>query len=430
MANWSAYQESLVGLPVAKRAKFGLHFKRPDGLFQADFSGAPCHYLDTDKLWKPIDTALKTVGAEYGAPGLPIRFRLDGRVAVGTHVQQTTRIGLFNPTTRAFSLLATLPNGLISDDKIIRESGIFREEITLKEGGVREELIVASMPSGGAGDWLVLETRIQGGDFPDGDTAEFSREGYQFPLPNARDANRRELLSKRFARKIGAAQYLLTGVPLAALAGAVFPVVIDPDFASTDADTYMNHLNTTTNDGNSTLIYTGTPSGNNAQYSRCLVKFDISSIPTSSTVSAVTCKLMETDAGGAGSWSTRLRRVLVSWAELQATWAERLTGTGWTTAGCASDGNDRAAGDSASVTLDGTSGNAFVEWTGATLTDDVQKFVSATYSNYGWLVEAPTAEGVANTYNSFGSSENATPGNRPVLTVVYTYIHNFGAVIG
>ena len=77
MSNWAALQEQLTGLPVAKRARHGIHFDRGNGEILANFSGAPCHFFDGG-LWKPIDTALVAIGSEYGAAGLKPRFRLDG----------------------------------------------------------------------------------------------------------------------------------------------------------------------------------------------------------------------------------------------------------------------------------------------------------------------------------------------------------------
>lgn len=57
MANWSKLQEDLMGKPVFKRAKHGIHFQNNDGSITANFSGKPCHYEDGG-IWKPIDTGL------------------------------------------------------------------------------------------------------------------------------------------------------------------------------------------------------------------------------------------------------------------------------------------------------------------------------------------------------------------------------------
>ena len=56
MANWAKAQEDLTGLPVAKRARHGIHFQKGAEI-EAHFTGKPAHYLDGG-LWKPIDTGL------------------------------------------------------------------------------------------------------------------------------------------------------------------------------------------------------------------------------------------------------------------------------------------------------------------------------------------------------------------------------------
>ncbi len=158
---------------------------------------------------------------------------------------------------------------------------------------------------------------------------------------------------------------------------------------------------------------------------RSLIKFDLSPIPPDAIVASVTLSLYELAAGdtvGMGSWAVNLHRLLRDWVELQSTWNSWKTGNSWTVAGAGSDGNDRDADVSATLTLDGAAAEAFLDWTGATLIDDVQKFVDGTYPNYGWLIQAPDAErpGVsAMVYNEWISSDHATSGWHPKLVVEY-----------
>jgi hypothetical protein len=129
MANWVAdfLERETVG-EIVKRHTHSIHTRNADGTVRADFTGAPCHYLDTDGLYKPLDTKLVAVGAEYGAPGLRARIASDGLVSVfgGTYSHLSTRIGIFKPTTKAFSSVKTIPTGQVLDDKMIAESGIWR----------------------------------------------------------------------------------------------------------------------------------------------------------------------------------------------------------------------------------------------------------------------------------------------------------------
>jgi hypothetical protein len=248
MANWVAdfltRNPDMAALPIALRAKHSIHFKLPNGQVEANFTGAPCHFQDTDGLWKPLDTKLIAIGSEYGAPGLRTRLSKNGLVRVdgGTYSHRSTLIGILNPTTKVFSAIKTIPNGLISGDQIIAEAGVWKRVLTLTETGLREEIVISALPTGTgakAGDWLVLETAVSGVSFPDGWLEDFNADGFMFPPPRTIDANRNEAPCKRYARTIGNVQYIYTGVPVSWLADAVYPVTIDPDFAGDTADGHI-----------------------------------------------------------------------------------------------------------------------------------------------------------------------------------------------
>jgi len=157
MANWVAdfllRNPDKAGWSVYKRAKHSLHLRRPDGVIEANFTGAPCHYLEGG-LWKPLDTKLLKIGTQYGAPGLRARLTRSGIVSIenSPYLHQSTRIGIFNTVTKSFSAVKTIPLGAVSDNQIIAESGIWKRVLTLTETGVREEIIIQSKPtSTGAG---------------------------------------------------------------------------------------------------------------------------------------------------------------------------------------------------------------------------------------------------------------------------------------
>lgn len=241
-------------------------------------------------------------------------------------------------------------------------------------------------------------------------------------------------LRKRFWRDGDGNDYLLVGAKVTDLnslpAGDVIfdpTTTIQPD-ATAGNDTMMVSSTATTNYGTNAAIAIGDMAGASSAGYRTLIKFDLSSIPATARVLDAGVSLYEyssSDTGGAGSWATAMIRALRDWVEAQATWNVYATASNWTTAGAASAGNDIAAVNSASVTLDGTAANAFVEWSDTTLTDDVQKFINGTYSNYGWRLAAPTAEnrGVSQMSGSlFRSSDYGTAGERPKIVVDYVTV--------
>ena len=88
-------------------------------------------------------------------------MRIDGH----DYSHRSTRIGLLNPTTKAFSSVKTIPTGKVDGARIVAESGIWQRVLTLTETGLREEIVIASKPTStgaGANDWLVLETQVSG----------------------------------------------------------------------------------------------------------------------------------------------------------------------------------------------------------------------------------------------------------------------------
>jgi hypothetical protein len=146
-----------------------------------------------------------------------------------------------------------------------------------------------------------------------------------------------------------------------------------------------------------------------------LVKFDLSSIPSGATITSATLKLVKT-GGDTGAKNLAAHRLTKNWVESQTTWNIYSTGNNWTN--ILNVTSDYAA----ATATTSVSANATYSWD---VTSDVQNFVDAVHTNYGWLMRYPfdsnTDDGVGTAFSFiFGTSENATSGNRPVLTVEYS----------
>ena len=424
MANWVAdfleRNPEQAALPVALRAKHSIHFKRPGGNIEANFTGAPCHFLDTDGLWKPLDTKLVAIGAEYGAPGLRARIAKNGLVRIegGTYSHRSTRIGIFDPVTKAFTSIKTIPLGSIHEDRIIAESGVWRRELTLTETGLREEIIIASLPTGtgaGAGDWLVLETVVSGLSFADGWLDEFAADDFRFPPPRTRDANRNVAPCKRFAKTIGNIQYIYTGVPVSWLASAIYPVVIDPDFAADTADGYVYGDNGTYATAHSTATTFGNTGGfffvgqrTVFHCYRSYLKFDTSVIGYGANVTQVNQKMVCPSDSTDTDFDVVIKKQDWSASDPVSNANKETVYDGCLAA--ANDDNIWRNTNGMSINTQYASGNLATNWINKT-----------GFTYYGLIssLDVSATQPTNDEYIQIASQENATPAYRPILTVLY-----------
>lgn len=209
-----------------------------------------------------------------------------------------------------------------------------------------------------------------------------------------------------------------------------YPYVIDPTTTlqpdSAGLDTRIRDNTPTSNFGTLDLPDVGDRNSGSSVKHRTLLEFDVSSIDAGHTVTSATVSLYEQAAEDTASntnWAVEFRRVLADWVEAETTWNIFKTGSNWPgSAGCSTNGTDRIATVSATVTMDGTAAGAFIDWTGDLLDTDVQNFIDGGQSNYGWLISAESVEnqGAARSGNEFRSSDHATSATRPKLVVVHT----------
>lgn len=429
MANWVAdhltQHPDMAALPIYKRARHGLHFQRPDGLIVAQFTGAPCHYLDSALGWQSLDTRLRKIGNKYGAPGLATRITLDGGVRLNktAHRQRTAGFVILDALTgKVKSRLLSLPNGRLDGENVVREAGPFRHVARVTETGLRETLTIAQPISGtSASEWAMLETQVVGHDWPDGwlDAAPVV-PGVTFRQPLCVDAAGEVFSARWYARKEGSRQFLLTGVPLAWLAGAAYPVVLDPDYAATAADGQVYGNNSTYATARSTSIGRWTETGADRlgqTYTaksgyfcyRCYLKFDTSSIPSGSTVTQANLTLVATTDGSTTDFDVVI--IKQDWSgqdpittgNMETAYDDCLGGT--------PDDNIWRNTSGMSINTQYISGNLATNW------------VTVAGSTYYSLISSRDQGGnaaAASEYILIAFSENATSTYRPFLTVTYT----------
>lgn len=176
------------------------------------------------------------------------------------------------------------------------------------------------------------------------------------------------------------------------------------------------------------LFAGATAASNNGAPRRALVYFDLSGIPTGSTVTDVTLQMYCTRARAVVA-AVRLHKLNASWGEGtsnagtefdgvgttattgDATWLTRQYNTvHWLTPG--GDYNPTVSATTSIGTFD-----LFYTWNAAQLTADVQSWVNSPATNHGWIFIGE--ETVLLSAKRFASRETPTPSLRPQLTVTY-----------
>ena len=380
MANWALLQEQLTGLPVAKRARYGIHFRRGSEI-EAHFVGKPCHFQENG-IWKPIDTALlATADGWYSSPHSDVVIHPDGRVRVkGSDYQQFTEL----PSAKA---------GKLVGDRVIREFPGGEQHLIMTENGFREEIHVFK-PTFKIEKFIAKTT----GRLP---------HKYQSHPITAQDAEGNTYEFTGNVAEFGAW-----------LDKAVYPVVIDPDLVLQPAeaaaqDTYINM-------GAKDKAYATSTTLNARKYTSSyealipLLKFDLSSIPTGANISSAT--LSTTRRNNATRTSQIVYHRILSgndgWVEA-CTWNYAVPTTqAWAgSAGALTSGTDYAA--AALGTQIVTNGElSGLQYDTILDTTEVGYMVA---NNYGFLAHYYEGDIVF-----FASSSDSTASARPKLAITYT----------
>ncbi len=224
---------------VLLRAETATHFALAPGLARAVITGAP-QYFRLGRAWRAFDLTLREDSSgRLGADGSAIRLRGDGLVTVPGkgYWQHTLSVGTLS--AGKYSKFSDLPGGRPAAGRLVRAAGAFRHELILSEGGIKEQLIVLEQLPGLAGDYFVYETAVPPGIFPLGALrGDFVAGGLRFPAGRAIDAAGRIFALERFVTAYGESQRVYTGLPLATMQAAAYPLLLDPtiNVSATTAD--------------------------------------------------------------------------------------------------------------------------------------------------------------------------------------------------
>lgn len=431
--NFLAEHPDYANLEIYYTDRYSIHFLLPDGKIEAKFTQFPMNYKDASGSWLPIDTTLIQTGDLYQSEtGLPVTLKIDGTVnnTAGQFSQKTGRVGIFDPETRAFTPLQNFSAGTISENTFVEEKGNFRREITLLRSSLREELKILNKPEAAIKpyQWLMMETEMQGVAFTDGWLDEFLLNGYRFPIPSTYDASGQGIPTQRYALTSETKQFIYTGVPLSLLAGAAYPVTIDPDYypaASADDGEVSGYRSTyaAAHDNPSGYNFSSATfdigqrllAGPNYEVNRGYLAFDTSGITDGAQIIQVNLKgylVNKYVDGGGRNFDANI---------YDYDWSARTPSTDWGTMYTECHDNtaqDQSWGNSASM----TNGNWY---TSANMSTTWVSVIAKTYyclkSSYDAAVSAPPSAG-----NEFMTMATYDSANDPYLTVLYDVTNSCG----
>ena len=189
-------------------------------------------------------------------------------------------------------------------------------------------------------------------------------------------------------------------------------LTIQPGAAGEDA--YLDRLSANTNFGAATTMLLD---GRNPDAYRPILLFDLSSIPAGAVIDSATFGLYMTSGIG-NTLTVSVHRVTATWNEAQVTWNNRLTGTGWATAG-----GDYAGYVIAQATVDNTAG-----WKSWDVTQLVDLWYRGRFANQGLLV-VPPGGGADSDKTFFSSDYNVDPTRRPKIDISYRILGGTGEFV-
>lgn len=192
---------------------------------------------------------------------------------------------------------------------------------------------------------------------------------------------------------------------------------VDSYTGTTDTQLYKSGADT--NYGTTTTLKVCNQFGSGVFSS--LIKFDVSSIPATATITSATLTLtMDSTNFHGGTWG--FYRCFKPWVESTATWNDwDGPNSEWGTAGC-DNTNDSGVDNSGDGTGDDRTATAFDTSSANTSTIDidfatpVQNWVDGSWDNNGVAIDCI---GTISDGADFRSSEHATTSQRPKLVVVY-----------
>ncbi|MFI7068567.1 DNRLRE domain-containing protein [Kribbella sp. NPDC050124] len=339
---------------VERRTASSTSYRMSDGTTQVELSTEPVHYKDSKGKFQPIDTRVTAGAGEDSFENSKNTFR--------------TRFG------KSSDRLLTFESGVDGGESIslgaagekrsltplVKDSSVAFADVFgtadvryyISRTGVKETVVLSTAAdAAGAADGYTFELRTSGLTAkaqPDGSIGFFKknsggsgdeRSKYVIPAPNMYDSSAQNRLgqpgySDKITQTISqqGGKTLLTLKPDQSWLAAkerVWPIVVDPTIVvvpdpAAAQDTSISEQNSGTNYGSIPTMLAGDDLSHNTW--RGLLKFDLSMIPTTTTIRSADLNV-HYGAGFGGDYKLPFAAVKVTqdWSESTATWASMNT---------------------------------------------------------------------------------------------------------
>ncbi|MEZ0579290.1 DNRLRE domain-containing protein [Nocardioides sp. MH1] len=411
--------------PVAELATATSNtYRQPDGSYEYVGYATPINYLDSDGTWQPIDNQLvSSPAAAYAVENAENDYVVKIPEDAGSHPVKIVTAGQW----LSFSMA-----GLDGSPEVDGTEATFTEaplgvnEVTYdsRPDGVKESIVLNAPPSAaptyiyGLAVSAGLEPRIR----PSGEIeivdAATDKTVFELPAPFMTDADNVTSNDVTYDLSANGSEWTLLVRPSLAWLQSddrAYPVVVDPTVVKNPTtDAWITEASPTQVNAGGAYLKVGGGSGDR---SRSLLRFDISSIPANAVVqssdgSQPALLQMYLDASlseGTGTTTLVAARVsrLEPWTPGALNWANRGSGTPWTSAG----------GDYGEMSPALTVNLGIANYKNFNVLETVQNWVNkpAWYDNNGFIVmQQPDS-----TKKLWFHSLNTTTGYPPKLVVKY-----------
>ena len=400
-----------------RRTENARHYLLSDGTVRAEIRSSRTSVRDSAGAWQNIDTSLISVPGEDAvcthASPVAAEFRSQARGARAARLKG-------DGWTLEMELLGAAEGVRLAAGSKVRYAGVARDtdlEYECLVDGLKETLFLSSAEAPSTFCFDMRLDGLQARQAPGGDVALY-KPGMSEPTLRIGEL----VVCDSSTNDAGEPAYCtnptmtIEAVPGGAVAtyeipvewladpARVFPVMVDPTLSTyASDDTYVNAKKATTSYGSASTFLCGQATGATG-WKRGFVKFDVSSIPTSSLVESATYSVYQDQHSTTGGAKTYLARVTTAWTESST----------WNSLGC-TVGNPLALGSY--VASQNLSSDTWYDWD---VKSTVADWVGGVSANRGFMHYQLEEAGSGDMLHHFRSSEYAGVGSDPQLTVTYT----------